>query len=272
VAPPATLCQAGVIITNVPEKRSATVTDEAASHERVLNPPPNLDFLLRRRTQFVRDFVRPNQQILEVGSGLGITRAYVAGVDMWSTDARPKPWVDAAVDVQALPYAASSFDAALAMHVLHHVPSPRRALHELVRVVRPNGLLLIAEPVASLTVRAVLKASRHEYLDATVDPFLSDTCQTNVEFPGGGNNAIGDRLFSDLERFRGEFPQLTLIHHRFVECLTFINSGGVSVRGPSIPLPPRGLRLVGRIDDALMRFPRIFAMCRELVFRKEADG
>jgi SAM-dependent methyltransferase len=252
----------------VPGKRSATVTDETSSRDRLLRPPRNLDFLLTRRTQFIRNFLSPGADVLEVGAGLGVMALYVRGVNLVTTDVRPKPWIDVAVDAQALPFLNESFDAAVALHVLHHVPSPRQALSEMVRVLRPGGLLLVAEPVASAAVKATLALSRHEYIDGSVDPFTSDRCQTHASFPGGGNNAIGDVLFGNLPRFLSEFPSLDLRHDRYVEFITFLNSGGVSVQGPSIPLPKRGRQLFDRIDTWLMRYPRIFAMSRELVFQK----
>ena len=44
-------------------------------------------------------------------------------------------------DVQALPFADAAFDAAMAMHMLYHVPSIALAASELRRVVRPGGVL-----------------------------------------------------------------------------------------------------------------------------------
>jgi ArsR family transcriptional regulator len=48
-------------------------------------------------------------------------------------------------DLAALPLADDSVDLAIAMLVLHHVPSPPEALGELHRVVAPGGRLLIVE-------------------------------------------------------------------------------------------------------------------------------
>ncbi len=48
-------------------------------------------------------------------------------------------------DLAALPLADASADLAIAMLVLHHVPSPDEALRELCRVVAPGGRLLIVE-------------------------------------------------------------------------------------------------------------------------------
>lgn len=52
-------------------------------------------------------------------------------------------------DAMALPFAASSFDAVLCTFALCSVPEPARALREFRRVLRPDGLLLLADHVRS---------------------------------------------------------------------------------------------------------------------------
>jgi SAM-dependent methyltransferase len=46
-------------------------------------------------------------------------------------------------DAAALPFAEATFDAVLACHMLYHVPDPGRALDEMVRVLKPGGLLVV---------------------------------------------------------------------------------------------------------------------------------
>jgi len=47
-------------------------------------------------------------------------------------------------DASRLPFQDASFDAALASHMLYHVPDPQEALGEIARVLRPNGIAVIA--------------------------------------------------------------------------------------------------------------------------------
>ncbi|MEO0576178.1 MAG: class I SAM-dependent methyltransferase [Pseudomonadota bacterium] len=56
-------------------------------------------------------------------------------------------------DVQALPYATGQFDIVMAAHVLEHLVDPHRALSEMVRVLKPGGIL-----IACLTRRSSLGA------------------------------------------------------------------------------------------------------------------
>jgi SAM-dependent methyltransferase len=52
------------------------------------------------------------------------------------------------MDVTAIPFRDGSFDAVLCSHVLEHVPDDRRALRELHRVLRRDGLAILLVPVA----------------------------------------------------------------------------------------------------------------------------
>ena len=50
-----------------------------------------------------------------------------------------------AADVTALPFAAADVDVVVATLTAHHWPDVRAAVHELVRVLRPGGTLLVVD-------------------------------------------------------------------------------------------------------------------------------
>jgi ubiquinone/menaquinone biosynthesis C-methylase UbiE len=52
-------------------------------------------------------------------------------------------------DMTALPFADASFDAVLAVHVLHLVPEWRKALDEALRVLRPGAALLLGQDISA---------------------------------------------------------------------------------------------------------------------------
>jgi ubiquinone/menaquinone biosynthesis C-methylase UbiE len=52
-------------------------------------------------------------------------------------------------DMTALPFASASFDAVVAVHVLHLVPTWRMALDEALRVLRPGAALLLGQDIAA---------------------------------------------------------------------------------------------------------------------------
>jgi len=92
-------------------------------------------------------------RVLEVGCGPGELAARIRdelGADVVAVDVSPRMVelarrrdLDARVgDVQELPFAAGTFDCAVAAWMLYHVPDPDRALGELARVLGPGGRLV----------------------------------------------------------------------------------------------------------------------------------
>lgn len=94
------------------------------------------------------------QDVLEVGCGPGEMAARIQGHlgrPVQAVDISPRMvalargrGVGASLgDVQALPFADESFDAVLATWMLYHVHDPSRALHEIWRVLRPGGRMVV---------------------------------------------------------------------------------------------------------------------------------
>lgn len=61
------------------------------------------------------------------------------------------PQLDIVCDITSIPEADNSFDAVLCTEVLEHVPNPVKAIHELSRLLRKGGTLLLTAPFCSLT-------------------------------------------------------------------------------------------------------------------------
>jgi SAM-dependent methyltransferase len=98
-----------------------------------------------------------HQPCLEIGVGTGRIALPLGaeGIDVWGIDlAEPMlaklvdkaagraPFPLAVADATALPFPDDCFGAGIACHVLHLIPGWRRALTELLRVVRPGGVFL----------------------------------------------------------------------------------------------------------------------------------
>lgn len=56
------------------------------------------------------------------------------------------PELDVVADVQSMPMSDNSFDSAICIEVLEHVPNPEKALRELLRVLKPGGKLVFSVP------------------------------------------------------------------------------------------------------------------------------
>jgi len=109
--------------------------------------------------------LQERHRVFEAGCGAGwlwqgSSPPVPAGVDLTLCDLSPG-MVDEAVDraqgsgryasvegrtadLQSLPFDAESFDRVVANHMLYHLPDPRLGVAELARVVRPDGLVVVA--------------------------------------------------------------------------------------------------------------------------------
>ena len=110
------------------------------------------------------DRCRPGGTVLEIGVGTGDLFASlhgrfgeVAGFDVSVEMARlarrrlraARPEARGALlaaDAQRIPLASMTFDGVVALDVLEHLPDPRAAVEEVVRVLRPGGLAFLTTP------------------------------------------------------------------------------------------------------------------------------
>lgn len=99
-----------------------------------------------------------------------------------------------------LPFDGSSFDLVTCQTLLIHLPDPKRVLREMLRVLQPGGLLLVAEPSnlcqslrwSSLTRQDVLEQDGVERLLRVVRFHL--LCEKGKLLCGEGFRSIGDLL------------------------------------------------------------------------------
>lgn len=155
-------------------------------------------------------------RLLDIGCGQGhwtqcwIPRlapgACVTGVDFearWVAAARERlgrefpdtPAEFVAADATALPFADDTFDAVTCQTLLMHVPEPERVVAEMVRVVRPGGLVFCAEPnyMMNMVVWNDAYATRPVDDIACVFAFWVHYMR-GKKATGRGDDTIGDRL------------------------------------------------------------------------------
>ena len=110
-------------------------------------------FLLRRSISRFGSSLSPARaasQCLNIGGGtspLGATVVQSFKVDRyWSLDIAPSDVTDIVADAGALPLADDSVDLILCIEVLQHIRDYVRVLVDMVRVLRPGGVMIVAFP------------------------------------------------------------------------------------------------------------------------------
>jgi len=117
---------------------------------------------------------------------------------------------------QAIPFADASFDLALMLKSLHHVPLPLlgRALAETARVLRPGGHLYVSEPVYAGPFNDVTRLFNDEgEVRAAAQAALDDALAR-----GGAWTQVAERRFAMPARYRdfAEF-ELRMLRPTFVD-------------------------------------------------------
>lgn len=127
---------------------------------------------------WVVSHLRDGDRVVDIAGGVGTYASIIArerpvtiaGVDISENviEARnddPVLGENVAADMEALPFGDESFEAAMFIAALHHVPDPLPALREAFRVLRPGGQLFAFEPTSLRARRGnrPIEGSPHEF-------------------------------------------------------------------------------------------------------------
>jgi len=131
--------------------------DEIAGEYDDSLPPHVVEHYLAKRVAFIRELM-PSGSVLDVGCGTGVVASRLAGEGYEVTGVDPSagmlthlaqsdPRVTAVQgSATELPFEDGRFDLTMCVAVMHHIADPdsvKRSLHEMVRVTRPGGLVLV---------------------------------------------------------------------------------------------------------------------------------
>lgn len=149
------------------------------------------------------------RRTLEIGAGTGRIALPLAqaGVDVTAVDlSEPMlrrlvekggaavPAVQA--DATRLPFRNGTFGSAIAVHVLHLIPRWKEAVHELVRVVRPGGVLLVCQGWWTVVAYA-------DVVEAYTDAAGMEMRHVGLNEEAELDDALGNAAPRDLVRLKG---------------------------------------------------------------------
>lgn len=234
----------------------------------------NLDKLLKNRYSWMNDYLKQGDVIVEIGCGAGFSPLYL-NEKLLLTDATKNPWVDKIIDATNIDMSDNSIDVLIASQTIHHFYSPYKFFFEALRVLKPNGFLLIQEINTSLMMRVLLRLMRHEGWSYDVDVFNKEQVVNDPHDLWSANCAAPYLLFSNEEKFIETFfnEKFSFIIKKNIvcECFLFPLSGGVIAKTKMPLLPHCVLNSVEKIDNLLCKIaPSIFGLGRSIVIQKRA--
>jgi SAM-dependent methyltransferase len=216
------------------------------------------------------DYLKTNQKGLELGAGMGASALILSDMSIELSDFVENDWLDHPnIDALNTGFESNSYDYVVASNMVHHVAKPVLFFREVARITKPGGLLLMNEANTSLISKLTLILMRHEGFDDSAEVFDPNYVCNDPDDPWSANCSIPRLLFDSHNKFESNFPDWEIIHDSKQEFFIFLNSGGVTAKFFYVPLTNFSLRIVEKIDSALITMaPDIFALGRRIVLRK----
>lgn len=199
-----------------------TSQDILAERREVWRSKPILRMLYEKWCGHIKKALRPGRT-LELGGGSGVLKEFLPPVI--TTDIVFAPWLDAVIDAHALPFHHESLDNIVLFDVLHHLAAPADFFHEVERVLKPEGRVVMMEPYVSWVSFFVYRFLHKEGMRWGVNPFAVH--QAAGKAPFEGNQAIPTLIYKKQRTtFLKTFPKLKIIRQETLDVFLYPLSGG----------------------------------------------
>lgn len=222
----------------------------------------NLDFLLKKRYQFISKFLNEEDQILELGCGSGNSKHYIKNKNLKISDITSYDFLDFKnVDCLNTKFQDESFDCVFSLSLIHHISNPIRLFNEVGRILKKKGRYIILDVNCSFFLKLVIILTRSEKYDLDVDVLDKNISLTDPNDYFDSNNAVPSLIFKDFDRFNSKLDfNFEIQEIKFQEFITFLNSGGVIVDAPYLPLNNLMLKGLDKFDNLLSKLEKLFPL------------
>jgi len=203
--------------------------------------------------------------VLEIGSGAGFLKEYIAG--LLTSEILHIPNVDVICDAQRLPFKPSSLRAIVMVDVFHHIPNVKSFISTAASCVKPAGTVVMIEPWNTRWSQFVYQYLHHE-------PFDQYASEWNLASTGPlsqANSALPWIIFERDREVLGElFPEWQLKAVNLHSPVSYLLSGGISYR---VSLPAFFFKICNSFENLLKPWFGYWAMFATIVMisRAKAD-
>ena len=254
------------------ENRMSSVADTSKARDLYYSSKSlNVKFLLEKRFNWMNNFIKDEDNGIEVGSGAGFLKDFINNKNLKLTDLGNDPHLDFKnIDAQSTGFADNSFDYVIASNMIHHMPFPIKFFKEMNRILKKKGKLIIFESYCSLVFQLITIIMKHEGFDFTVNVWDDEKASSDEHNAWHGNIAVPHLIFDDKIKFNENLGNLFKIdYEKLSECFVFLNSGGVTSKTKFIPMNRFFLNILNIIDSILIKIlPNVFCMGRKMVLSK----
>lgn len=200
------------------------------------------------------------QKILEIGSG---GHGFIKEIDnkVITSDIEKHKNCDLVVNAESIPFGNGTLDAIIGIQVFHHIIHPSDFLHEAVRTVRANGVIILFEPSYG-PVSTLLHTFFHS------EPFEKKQSFEDAMYSNKINQAVSYVLFKKhKKKLLKNIPQLSVVKIKKRSFLEYIMSGGFHHKAYA---PPKLMTLFREIDKLLMPFMGLLSIHQIIILKRKA--
>jgi len=207
-----------------------------------------------------------NKPSLEIGGGVGNFKEFYPNVV--SSDFTFCEWVDVNLDAHRLPFKKNSLGNIVMIDVLHHLENPYLLFHEVKRVLKDKGRVVMLEPYISTFSYIIYNYFHQEDVDFKIDVWRKQIEPKNKKAAFDGNSAVPTIMFyKGIKQFREAFPHLKIVKKELLTFVIYPLSGGFERRNL---IPDGMLKYVGFIEKILRPLGLLFAFRIFIVLEKDA--
>jgi SAM-dependent methyltransferase len=221
----------------------------------------NLNFLLKRRYSYIEKNIKGCDIVLELGCGAGHSKKYIKQ-NIKISDLTNYEFIDYKnVDCLNTPFEDGSYDAVFSLNLIHHIPNPIKLFNEVGRILKKGGKYVIIDTNLSYFFKLITILTKSEKYDLNVNIYDEKINLTNPNDTFDSNNAVPKLIFDNFQKFNNKLKyNFEIDDFKNQEFFNFINSGGVIIDSPYIPLNNFLLKSFDKLDNFLSKFNNIFPL------------